>query len=154
DNHSAVVYSVKITLSGSLHRSSGAAISGASIVVHRISDTGVTSTVTTTATTASGTWSVTFAPSVDGTYYVTFGGDSADFASTSGRARTTVAPLVKITSPLNNTRSSHLTTLSVRGTVTPSKVGSTVTLYYINASHQLVRLATTKVVRGSSFAFA
>jgi len=43
--------------------------------------------------------------------------------------------------------------LSVRGTVSPSKVGATVTLYYINARHQLVKLATTKVVRGSSFAF-
>lgn len=154
DTHGAVVYGNRIVLSGKLTRSTGAVISRAQILVYRMNDNHTTNHIATVSTGSTGTWSYSFVPAVDGTYYVRFLGDSVDASSGSGKARTTVAPNIKITSPANKSSSSHTTTLTVKGTVGPNMTGKYVSLNYINSRGALVKLQAVKLTTGSVFAFS
>jgi hypothetical protein len=154
NTHSAVVYGNKVTLSGRLTRSNGTGISRASVLVFRMNDNHTTNHIATVTTSSTGTWSYPFTPAVDGTYYARFLGDAVDASSGSRTTRTTVAPVVKITSPANKSSSSHTTTLTVKGTVGPNLTGKYVSLNYINSSGSLVRLQLVKLTTGSVFTFS
>lgn len=154
DSHSAVVYGNKVTLSGRLTRSNGTGISGAQILVYRINDNHTTNHVGTLSSSSTGAWTYTFTPAVDGTYYARYLGNQANASTGSTKARTTVAPAVKITSPANTSSSSHTTALTVKGTVGPNLTGKYVSLNYLNSSGSLVRLALVKLTTGSVFTFS
>ncbi|MBV8929958.1 MAG: fibronectin type III domain-containing protein [Mycobacteriaceae bacterium] len=150
----SVSYGTKITLSGKLLRSNSSPIGGASILVFRVPDVGGTAHIATVKTDASGRWSYTFAPGLNASYYARYLGDGADFSSGSTKVRTTVAVIIKFTSPANNTKSSVSSPLVVKGSVTPNKYGAKVTLYYVKSTGELVKLAVATVGKTSTYAFS
>ena len=105
-----------------------------------------------TATTgAAGAWSATFAPAFNATYFATYAGSNSILSATSGAVRTTVAPKITITSPLNKSTSSSAKALKVTGRVGPNKAGRVVVLYYVTKTGRLVRLTATKVSSKSAY---
>jgi hypothetical protein len=151
---SLIAYGVKITLSGHLSRSNSTAIGGASVLVFRVPDVGRTQHIATVKTTSTGRWSYVYAPATNATYYVRYVGDAADAGTGSSKVRTNVAPVVRITSPANNSKSSVSSPLAIKGSVSPNKSGATVTLYYVDSKGALHKLASTKLTTTSTYGFS
>lgn len=150
----SVPYGAKITLSGHLMRSDPTPIAGASVLLFRVPDVGKTQHIATVKTSSTGKWSYTYAPGINGTYYVRYLGSAVNASSISAKVRTTVAAVVKVTSPANNTKSSASAPLAIKGSVTPNKSGNRVTLYYVTSTGKLIALASTKLTSSSTYAFS
>jgi len=154
-NHKSVADGVKVTLSGRLSRSSNSApITGASVLLFRVPDVGKTQHIATLKTSSTGKWSYVSAPAHNYSYYVRYVGSTANAGTGSPKVRVTVAPVVHITSPANNSTSSVSSPLVVKGSVAPNKSGAKVTLYYVKASGQLVALASTTLSSTSTYSFS
>lgn len=153
-NHKSVADGVKITLSGHLSRSNASPITGASVLLFRVPDVGKTQHIATIKTSSTGKWAYTSAPAHNYSYYVRYLGSPANAGTGSVKVRVTVAPAVHVTSPANNTKSSAASPLAVKGSVAPNKSGAKVSLYYVKASGELVRLATTTLTSSSTYAFS
>jgi hypothetical protein len=150
----SVSYGTKITVSGHLMRSNHTGVAGVYVLLYRIPDVGKTAHIATLKTSSTGGWSYTYAPPINGRYYARYLGNTGNAASTSGQVRTNVAVVIRITSPVNNSRTSASTPLVIKGSVTPNKSGATVTLYYVDSKGAVHKLAATKLTSSSTYAFS
>jgi len=150
----SVSYGTKITVSGHLMRSNHTGVAGVYVLLYRIPDVGKTAHIATLKTSSTGGWSYTYAPPINGRYYARYLGNTGNAASTSGQVRTNVAVVIRITSPVNNSRTSASPPLVIKGSVTPNKSGATVTLYYVDSKGAVHKLAATKLTSSSTYAFS
>lgn len=111
-------------LSGRLLDVFGKPIVGATVMVHRQSDTGVTGIVATLTTDAGGNWSTIPKPLTNTTYTATFAGNATNDASSSASVRVIVAAKVSIRGVISATSKM----ITITGHVSPNKAGRTVRL--------------------------
>jgi hypothetical protein len=137
-----------------LRRSDGALGAGAAITIVRAFDGKPPARYLTVTTSSAGAWSATFAPPFNATYTAVFAGTGSVAPATSPKARTTVAPRISVSSPLNRSTSSSSLPLKVKGHVAPNKAGKVVTLYYVNSRGRLIKLASTKLSSKSTYLFS
>jgi len=108
----------------------------------------VGATFTRTATTnSSGVWSYRYYPRYHFAVRPYFSGDATYRPAVGPLLKVTVPARVTRTSPANGSRSSHLTTLTIKGTVFPNHAGTYVYLYRFTSSGKTlisrVRLSST-----------
>jgi hypothetical protein len=111
-------------LSGRLLDARGNPIVGATVVVHRRSDTGVAGIVGTLTTDATGGWATTPRPLTNTTYFATYAGDGTNDGSTSASVRVVVGARVSIHGVISATSK----VITITGHVAPDKAGETVRL--------------------------
>ena len=136
-------------LSGRLLDVFGKPIAGATVVVHRRSDTGVSGVFATLTTDANGAWSASPKPLTNTTYTATFAGDASNDASTSASARVIVAARVSIRGVISATSKM----ITITGHVSPNKAGRTVRLVGYDRNGVLHHFGSTVLDSNSHYRF-
>lgn len=135
----------KLVASGSLNRYSGstkgAAISGATIVIHYVPAVGKPYNHTVT-TKSDGRWSDSVVPVYNTTFTASWAGSPTEAAAAAKAVAVRVKAYVSVSTPKTSTSSAVSSVLRVYGGITPNKAGRTVGLY--NGSKLLARTAVAK----------
>jgi len=137
-----------VPVSGTLRDVNGHAISGASVVVQRRSDTGGIVVVNTVVTDATGGWSTVARPAQNQTFFATFAGDGTNSGATSNSIRVLVAARVGIHGTFTAGGP-----LKVYGGVTPNKSGQTVRLIGIDQNGRVHHFGSKVLNSRSRYAF-
>jgi hypothetical protein len=142
-----------VTLSGKLIKvSTGRGIAGATIELGLAPDIGRASFPKVTTNSAGG-WSYRFNPIYNYTIKTIFRGNSNGAATQASTYRIAVMTRVTVTSPSNGVRSSVRSPLVVRGTTSPNKGGSVITLYRFSGG-RYVAVQNVRVASNGTYAFS
>jgi hypothetical protein len=142
-----------VTLSGKLIKiSTGTGIAGATIELALAPDIG-SATFPKVTTNSAGVWSYRFNPVYSHTIKTIFRGNSNGAATQASSYRMGVSTRVTVSSPANGVRSSVRSPLVVRGTTSPNKGGSIITLYRFSGG-RYVAVQNVRVASNGSYAFS
>ncbi|MCU1603120.1 MAG: phospholipase, partial [Frankiales bacterium] len=141
-----------VTLSGKLIKSTGAAISGATVELALAPDVG-SATFPKVTTSGTGAWSYSFRPVYSYTIKTLYRGDSTNGPTQATTYRMGVSTRVTVTSPSNGVRSSVKSPLVVRGGTSPNKGGSLITLYRFSAG-RYIAVQNVRVGSAGTYAFS
>jgi hypothetical protein len=143
----------RMTLTGRLlAANTGAGIAGATIELALVPDIG-SATFPKVITNSTGNWSYGFNPVYSHTIKTIFRGNANYDATNATSYRMGVSTKVTVTTPTNGSTTSVASPLVVRGTTTPNKGGSLITLYRWNGSFWAA-VQNRTVASNGSYAFS